>query len=277
MPDYWVGQKIGETRTIIVYDPTVQISDEYVYLFNQDIFCIEQRDREQARNSTRKIRADSEPDVIKAYQKWLITHAGKLFLTLIRKFKDGVEVPNYLYKLYNSGYRDGYAKASEREFDARMPEVCRREYNRGYMDGANDVEAEESLTALNESEDENEYYDFDNDLDLEIEEDLHRQRISLERIYIDKLLRPETTSAQDEYEQYLKSDHWLITRINSLVSAKFCCQSCGREENLEVHHKTYVRRGKELSADLIVLCYGCHRKMHPDKAIHRQEAGFSSI
>lgn len=265
MNDYWVGRKIDGTNAAIVYDSSVQISDVHVFLFNVGISSIEQLDRKQARSSITKISAPHEREAAtQAYRDWLTRYAGEMFLKLIRTFKNGAEIPNYLYRLYDSGYRDGYAQAPERVFDARMPEICRREYNRGYMDGSNDIEVQQSLTALNEFDDEDDY-GFGGFIDSEREEDRRRQLISQERSYIDNLLRPRTTQTQDEYDQYLKSDHWLLSRINALVKAQFRCQSCSERQKLEVHHKTYLRRGEELPSDLIVLCYWCHRKLHLGK------------
>lgn len=39
------------------------------------------------------------------------------------------------------------------------------------------------------------------------------------------------------------------------------CQSRFR---LQVHHKTYARLGKERLEDLQVLCFNCHKLIHPD-------------
>lgn len=40
------------------------------------------------------------------------------------------------------------------------------------------------------------------------------------------------------------------------------CGRCGSDVGLQVHHKTYARRGYELMADLEVLCTWCHQKEH---------------
>jgi hypothetical protein len=36
------------------------------------------------------------------------------------------------------------------------------------------------------------------------------------------------------------------------------CRCCGSTEQLEAHHRTYARFGKELAEDITILCGGCH-------------------
>lgn len=64
------------------------------------------------------------------------------------------------------------------------------------------------------------------------------------------------------YREYLKTPEWLETRISKLKSASFRCQLCNVGGQLDVHHRTYERRGAEWSSDLIVLCRNCHGKFH---------------
>lgn len=101
------------------------------------------------------------------------------------------------------------------------------------------------------------------------------------------------TEAQERYQAYLQSPHWQHTRARILERAKEHCERCGRFcgdnphgeggpcfypdcefccahfdsdgmrndvelQCLEVHHKTYERRGREQDRDLIALCWGCH-------------------
>lgn len=66
------------------------------------------------------------------------------------------------------------------------------------------------------------------------------------------------------YKEYLESDHWKQTRDYQLKRAKFRCQLCNLSGKLNVHHRTYERRGEELNSDLIVLCESCH-KLHHNK------------
>jgi len=48
----------------------------------------------------------------------------------------------------------------------------------------------------------------------------------------------------------------------ALKRAKYSCQLCNSKDNLNVHHRTYERRGHELASDLIVLCKQCHKTFH---------------
>ncbi len=64
------------------------------------------------------------------------------------------------------------------------------------------------------------------------------------------------------YKEYLLSEHWLETRNRKLKQARFQCQLCNAPWPLEVHHRTYERRGCEDMADLTVLCRPCHAKFH---------------
>jgi 5-methylcytosine-specific restriction endonuclease McrA len=71
------------------------------------------------------------------------------------------------------------------------------------------------------------------------------------------------------YSQYLQSEHWQFTRRRALLRAGFQCQLCESGEQLNVHHLTYERRGREKEADIIVLCYACHGFIHanPDREV----------
>lgn len=65
-----------------------------------------------------------------------------------------------------------------------------------------------------------------------------------------------------DYKTYLKTDEWQRKRLDALERARDVCEKCGSADNLQVHHKTYERRGEELPEDLIVLCTKCHRAEH---------------
>jgi hypothetical protein len=66
---------------------------------------------------------------------------------------------------------------------------------------------------------------------------------------------------------YLKSEHWLSFRANTLATRRRC-ESCGLSRNacrlfyqcdLDLHHLTYKRcPGRELATDVQVLCRACH-------------------
>lgn len=67
------------------------------------------------------------------------------------------------------------------------------------------------------------------------------------------------------YQVYLKSKHWKKKREDALAKANHTCQLCNTQQGtLDVHHRTYKRRGWEQPEDLIVLCRACHTKFHHD-------------
>ena len=70
------------------------------------------------------------------------------------------------------------------------------------------------------------------------------------------------TDAQIRYQQYLKTEHWQNLRNAALQRAGYRCQVCGNEYKLQVHHNTYLNRGREEIYDLCVLCDECHNLFH---------------
>lgn len=64
------------------------------------------------------------------------------------------------------------------------------------------------------------------------------------------------------YRDYLLTEEWFETRTKKLRRAGYRCQLCNAGGLLNVHHRTYERRGFEYDTDLIVLCHPCHAKFH---------------
>jgi hypothetical protein len=64
------------------------------------------------------------------------------------------------------------------------------------------------------------------------------------------------------YREYLVTEEWLDTRNQKLRESRYRCQLCNSGGLLNVHHRTYERRGCEWMTDLIVLCHPCHAKFH---------------
>lgn len=64
------------------------------------------------------------------------------------------------------------------------------------------------------------------------------------------------------YKEYLQTEHWKEKRKGALKRAGYKCQLCNSDLMLQVHHRTYERRGSERAADLIVLCQRCHKDFH---------------
>jgi hypothetical protein len=69
------------------------------------------------------------------------------------------------------------------------------------------------------------------------------------------------------YDEYLQTPHWKEGRTKALNRARWRCQLCNRRENLNVHHRTYERRGHESPGDLIVLCRDCHKLFHKNRRV----------
>jgi hypothetical protein len=69
------------------------------------------------------------------------------------------------------------------------------------------------------------------------------------------------------YVLYLRSGHWQKVRAAALKRARFACQACNSPRPLDVHHRTYERRGYELASDVIVLCRPCHSTFHERRAL----------
>jgi hypothetical protein len=60
------------------------------------------------------------------------------------------------------------------------------------------------------------------------------------------------------YADYLQTPEWQAKRERARDRAGGRCQVCDSEGPLDVHHRTYERRGNERDEDLTVLCRGCH-------------------
>lgn len=64
------------------------------------------------------------------------------------------------------------------------------------------------------------------------------------------------------YADYLRTPEWAEQRRRARLRAGDRCQTCDSPDNLDVHHRTYDRRGYEEPGDLIVLCSACHTAVH---------------
>lgn len=64
------------------------------------------------------------------------------------------------------------------------------------------------------------------------------------------------------YREYLQTEHWNSVRKSALRRAKYRCSLCYAQKPLQVHHRTYERRGNEWPEDLIALCGSCHSSFH---------------
>ncbi len=74
----------------------------------------------------------------------------------------------------------------------------------------------------------------------------------------------ENGSIYENYSNFIRSNAWRSKRKKFLASKLFtgCCWICGSKNRIQVHHKTYVRIGKEKLNDLVALCENCHNELH---------------
>lgn len=71
------------------------------------------------------------------------------------------------------------------------------------------------------------------------------------------------------YQDYLQTEEWKARRIKHLKSAGFRCQVCNGKGLIDIHHRTYERRGNERYTDLIALCRDCHDLFHKQGKLAR--------
>ncbi len=67
------------------------------------------------------------------------------------------------------------------------------------------------------------------------------------------------------YREYLRTPEWREKRRVEIGAAEHRCEECSitdTDRTLDIHHLTYVRRGREHPDDLRVLCRECHDRIH---------------
>ena len=62
-------------------------------------------------------------------------------------------------------------------------------------------------------------------------------------------------------EEYLKSPHWSELRNKKMQESR-CCEICGSNHRLDVHHLNYRNLFDVVIEDLQVLCRRCHASIH---------------
>lgn len=88
---------------------------------------------------------------------------------------------------------------------------------------------------------------------------LSEQKMQWERQQREARLRALRTMP---YKEYLQTEHWLEFREARIRGVGYRCQLCNGGGILDVHHRTYERRGCEQWNDVTVLCRNCHGKFH---------------
>lgn len=91
----------------------------------------------------------------------------------------------------------------------------------------------------------------------------------LEYLHYRAVTRREEILAGIPYVEYLRSEHWRERRKGAMERAGHRCQVCNSSGPLDVHHRTYARRGCELPEDLTVLCRKCHETFHKNGRLAR--------
>lgn len=74
--------------------------------------------------------------------------------------------------------------------------------------------------------------------------------------YLDRLVR---CLGYGSYTRYLLGEHWLAFSRSVRQKRCFCC---GVGRDLQVHHITYDRLGRERASDVVTVCGGCHSSIH---------------
>lgn len=69
--------------------------------------------------------------------------------------------------------------------------------------------------------------------------------------------------------EYLHSEHWRQFRHEWwLRHPEAGCVDCGRREHpLDLHHVTYLRRGRERDDDVVPVCRRCHDARHGKRLV----------
>lgn len=94
----------------------------------------------------------------------------------------------------------------------------------------------------------------------EIEEDQIRALCGLEPIHHPKEFG---IRFNVKYVSYINSTEWRLKREEALEIHGRKCNRCNRTRNLQCHHKTYRRLGRENArTDLEILCLDCHECEH---------------
>lgn len=77
--------------------------------------------------------------------------------------------------------------------------------------------------------------------------------------------------SKERYFIYLQSDHWIRFKENYYKKHPRICFQCGTNKNIQLHHITYVRMGRERDCDVTPLCDNCHNELHREEKRQREQ------
>jgi len=87
--------------------------------------------------------------------------------------------------------------------------------------------------------------------------------VSKHRLSDATLAVPTAQFEQDaRYHAFLTSPRWKIRRAQFYATHSRACSACHSRTKVDLHHKTYERRGYEADQDLVALCHDCHSAVH---------------
>jgi hypothetical protein len=66
------------------------------------------------------------------------------------------------------------------------------------------------------------------------------------------------------YKAYLQSDHWIALKKRFYKKYPRQCAICESKGQVDLHHRTYKRLGKERITDLVALCREHHSAFHEE-------------
>lgn len=66
------------------------------------------------------------------------------------------------------------------------------------------------------------------------------------------------------YKAYIKSPAWFAFRKAIVELRGYKCQLCQSIKDIDLHHMTYKRLGKEDLRDVLLVCRTCHTFIHTE-------------
>lgn len=88
-----------------------------------------------------------------------------------------------------------------------------------------------------------------------------RDELAVRIARVNAMGAPAAPKAGGKYAAYLSSPSWRHKRLLVLALANCVCFDC-KGRATEVHHRTYVRIGREKFEDLEPVCEVCHARSH---------------